>query len=335
MANFAASFKQTSGIEKGYTVDNGGPTYMGVSQKGWGTDPLVQRIFKIVFAAKPKRGQIINNKDLDILILAFYKKNYWDRVHGDAIENQQLANFIYDFSVNSYSAPIIINKAIGSGSSMRITSDTLNILNSAPSDSYNAIKISRRKLYDSLAAKHPAFKKNGTYKGWLSRLSQFPRSIAGIAAIGKIQSIHKVIPQLKVKIVRGKGISQSPITSSYQSAEVFKKYIGDDKIQTQEFFALIYMNQANLPLGVYMHSQGGMTATIADIRLILGAALQIGATSMIICHNHPSGALRASQADLELTEKLKIAAKQMDIKLLDHVIITKESYYSFADEGRL
>jgi len=78
-----------------------------------------------------------------------------------------------------------------------------------------------------------------------------------------------------------------------------------------------------------------MTGTVADPTLILAAALKGGAVNIILCHNHPSGNLKPSVADEQLTAKIKKAAQYFDIKVLDHIIITSESYYSFADEGLL
>ena len=114
MAKFDQAYKYTSAIEAGYVVDNGGPTYKGISYKGWGNDPFAKKIFAIVFAAKPRKGGFIKNAALDQLIIAFYKKNYWDKIYGDYINNQTLANFIYDFTVNSGGAIPVINKVIGS-----------------------------------------------------------------------------------------------------------------------------------------------------------------------------------------------------------------------------
>ena len=125
------------------------------------------------------------------------------------------------------------------------------------------------------------------------------------------------------------------IREASDSANVFKKFIGRDKIQTQEFFAVMYMAQNNKVLGVYVHSMGAMTATQADIRLILGGALRIGAVSMIISHNHPSGNLIPSDADLSLTKKIIQAAATHDIRVLDHIIVTKDGFYSFLQEGKM
>ena len=82
-------------------------------------------------------------------------------------------------------------------------------------------------------------------------------------------------------------------------------------------------------------SQGGMTGTVADTRIILKKALEAKATSIVLCHNHPSGNLMPSKADEDLTNKIKQAALLLDIKVLDHLIVSEEGYYSFADEGNL
>jgi DNA repair protein RadC len=82
-------------------------------------------------------------------------------------------------------------------------------------------------------------------------------------------------------------------------------------------------------------SSGGVTGTVADPKLIFMAALRVNAVSIILCHNHPSGSLKPSRADEELTQKIKGAGNFLDIKVLDHVILTAESYFSFADEGLL
>ena len=95
------------------------------------------------------------------------------------------------------------------------------------------------------------------------------------------------------------------------------------------------LNRSNRVLGIYEVSTGGITGTVADPRVILTAALKANAVSIALCHNHPSGSIRPSRQDEELTQKIRNAALFLDIKVIDHVIITTESYYSFADEGLL
>jgi DNA repair protein RadC len=112
------------------------------------------------------------------------------------------------------------------------------------------------------------------------------------------------------------------------------KFYDKNTIALQEQFIVLYLNRANLVLGGHKVFTGGLTGTVADIRLILGIALKACACSIIISHNHPSGNLKPSGADQELTNKLKEAGKLMDITLMDHIILSPEgSFYSFADEG--
>jgi DNA repair protein RadC len=93
------------------------------------------------------------------------------------------------------------------------------------------------------------------------------------------------------------------------------------------------LNRANKVLGKFKVSQGGLSGTVIDTRIILKKALDNLASSIIICHNHPSGNKQPSNADVKITEKLKKAAEMLEIKLLDHIIIADKSYFSFADEG--
>jgi DNA repair protein RadC len=102
-----------------------------------------------------------------------------------------------------------------------------------------------------------------------------------------------------------------------------------------EVFALLFLNRANKVNHFQIISEGGMTGTIADPRIILRKALEEDAVSIILCHNHPSGSLRPSRADEELTTKIREAAAFFDIKLLDHLIVSEDGYFSFADDGLL
>lgn len=127
------------------------------------------------------------------------------------------------------------------------------------------------------------------------------------------------------------------ITNSTDAFRIFREFIPNETIQLQEHFLAMYLNRANMVLGIYHVSIGGITGTVADIRLILGVALKSAAVGIILSHNHPSGNLKPSKADLEMTIRVKEAAVLMDIQLLDHLILapTNEEFYSFADEGVL
>ncbi|MBK7882679.1 MAG: DNA repair protein RadC [Chitinophagaceae bacterium] len=102
-----------------------------------------------------------------------------------------------------------------------------------------------------------------------------------------------------------------------------------------EVFAVVFLNKSNKINHFEIISRGGITGTIADPRIILKKALEENATSIVLCHNHPSGNLQPSRADEEITNKIKEAAKFLDIKVIDHIIVSEEGYYSFADEGRI
>ena len=122
------------------------------------------------------------------------------------------------------------------------------------------------------------------------------------------------------------------ISSSATVFELLQPIIGD--LMHEEFW-IVYLNNANKILQKQQLSKGGITGTLVDNRLVLKTALELGAVSLVLAHNHPSGTLKPSQADIQVTEKLKTAATSLDIKILDHLIITEKAYYSFADAGIL
>ena len=102
-----------------------------------------------------------------------------------------------------------------------------------------------------------------------------------------------------------------------------------------EEFWVIYLNNANTILETVQISKGGITSTEVDTRIVMQEAVTLKATQIILCHNHPSGSVKPSKADIQLTEKIRKAAQIMDIVLVDHIIIHREKYYSFAEEGRI
>lgn len=107
------------------------------------------------------------------------------------------------------------------------------------------------------------------------------------------------------------------------------------KDHNYEVFAVLFLNRGNKIIHFEIISEGGITGTVADPRIILKKALEENAVSIILCHNHPSGSLKPSHADKELTKKIKEAAHYFDIRVLDHLIVSEAGYYSFADEGIL
>jgi DNA repair protein RadC len=127
-------------------------------------------------------------------------------------------------------------------------------------------------------------------------------------------------------------LNADKIGSSREVFELMQPTIGE--LPHEEFW-IIYLNNSNKVILKSQLSIGGITGTMVDVRLVLKKALEAGATALILCHNHPSGALKPSQSDKAITEKLKSAAQTLDIKVLDHVIVTETNYFSFADASLL
>ena len=143
------------------------------------------------------------------------------------------------------------------------------------------------------------------------------------------------VPELAVSYTRSRQKDFGKITSSKDAADFIRNTFNEGEVELQEQFIVLYLNQANEIIGYYKHSKGAINATVADIRIILATALKSLAVSMVIAHNHPSGNLKPSRADEQLTAKIKESAAMMEVRLLDHVIVTRDSYYSFADDGLL
>ena len=130
--------------------------------------------------------------------------------------------------------------------------------------------------------------------------------------------------------------SQRPkITSSKDAYEVLLGNWDEDKLEFVEQFKVLLLNRANKVLGIYEVSTGGVSGTVADPKLVFAAAIKANASAMILAHNHPSGQVKPSQADIDLTKKLVGGGKLLEIPVLDHIIVTSEGYHSLADEGLL
>lgn len=145
-----------------------------------------------------------------------------------------------------------------------------------------------------------------------------------------------VIPLIELSYINHVKPSERPvITNSGTAYRLLYQSWDKKKIEMQEQFKILLLNQSNKALGLYELSAGGVTGTIADPRLIFAAAIKANATAIILAHNHPSGQLSASKADEILTMKIKDAGKLLDISVLDHIVVTSDGYFSFADEGLL
>lgn len=127
-------------------------------------------------------------------------------------------------------------------------------------------------------------------------------------------------------------LQRKKITSSQSVFELMQPIIGE--LPHEEFW-IIYLNNSNKVIQKQQLSKGGITGTLVDVRLVLKTALEYGAVGLILAHNHPSGTLTPSEADKQITQKLKKASESLDIKVLDHLIVTEKAYFSFADDNLL
>ncbi|MDO8317104.1 MAG: DNA repair protein RadC [Flavobacterium sp.] len=158
----------------------------------------------------------------------------------------------------------------------------------------------------------------------LSQLIQFK-------GIGEAKAISIIAALELGRRRRGEDVVElKKITSSKIIFEIMQPIIGE--LPHEEFW-IIYMNNSNKVISKSQLSKGGITGTLVDVRIVFKTALEMGATALILCHNHPSGTLIPSDADKQITRKLKLAGDSLEIKVLDHLIVTETSYYSFADEG--
>jgi DNA repair protein RadC len=156
-----------------------------------------------------------------------------------------------------------------------------------------------------------------------------------VGRIGNLKQLEKFVPQVKVRVTRGKKVLTDKIKNLDDVVNILRKFIGRSQIQTQEFFAVMYLNNNANVIGVYLIGMGGYTSVVAEKRLIMAAGLRLGATAMILCHNHPSGNLTPSNADIEYTKDFIKLAKIHDMTLTDHIILTKDGYTSFIQKGIL
>lgn len=168
----------------------------------------------------------------------------------------------------------------------------------------------------------------------LSQLGKLTvRQLMEFKGIGEAKAVSIVAAMELGRRRRGaEALEQSQITSSIAAFELLQPIIGE--LPHEEFW-IIYLNNSNKVIERMQLSKGGITGTLVDVRLALKNALVLGATGVILAHNHPSGSLKPSRSDKNLTRKLQLAGDSLDIKVFDHLIITETSYFSFADEGLL
>lgn len=136
-------------------------------------------------------------------------------------------------------------------------------------------------------------------------------------------------------VTKVKPSERPKIQTSRDSFEILRNTWNADTMELREEMKVMLLNHGHRLLGIYKLSEGGVAGTVADPKLIFAAAIKSNSSSIILAHNHPSGNLQPSQADIQLTKRCKEIGKMLDLVVLDHIIITADAYYSFADDGML
>ena len=168
----------------------------------------------------------------------------------------------------------------------------------------------------------------------LQKFDQLPiERLVEFKGIGEVKAIKlKAVVELSKRFQKQQPDKTTDLNSSkivYESI-----YMDLDTLPHEEFW-ILYLNQSNRLLEKYRLSKGGITQTTVDLRLAFKRAFEVGATGLILAHNHPSGGLTPSSSDEQITRKFKLAAASVDLRILDHIIVSKKGYFSFADEGLL
>lgn len=209
-------------------------------------------------------------------------------------------------------------RLLAGGCSSLSDAELLAILIGSGNRKETAVELSRRIL--------------GTYENSLNRLGkQTVREIMQFRGIGEAKAVTIAAALELGRRRKEEDVTEKPcIHSSRDVYTIMQPIMGD--LMHEEFWILL-LNRSNRLIEVLRTSQGGISGTVTDIRMILKNAIMHSASSMVLCHNHPSGNLKPSKADSEITKKMGEAARLMDVKVLDHIIMADRNYFSFADEG--
>jgi DNA repair protein RadC len=209
-------------------------------------------------------------------------------------------------------------KLSGQGRRALTDAELIAILIGSGSRDESAVELSKRILH------HYDNDLNNLGKASIAELSKFK-------GIGEAKAIS-IIAALEVGRRRNDTETKvlDKITCSKDGYNILRRFLMD--LNHEEFWILL-LNQAGKVTSKELISKGGLTGTVADPKIIFGIALQQNAVSIVMAHNHPSGNLKPSQLDIDLTKKIATAGKMLDIRVLDHLIVTNDGYYSFADEG--
>lgn len=144
-----------------------------------------------------------------------------------------------------------------------------------------------------------------------------------------------VLNEIRVTYKSGAPITKAKLSNPDHVVEVLRACWEPDTIEYKEYFVMLLLNRAHHLIGFHRVSEGGLTGTLVDVKIIFSVALKCNCAAIILCHNHPSGNTIPSSSDIALTTRIREGGKLLDIAVLDHIIITSDSYYSFADEGML
>ncbi len=158
------------------------------------------------------------------------------------------------------------------------------------------------------------------------------KELTKVKGIGEVKALTLTAAFELGKRKAREEVFATSVTSSELAARYLMEKIGNSE---QEVFYILYLDRKNAIKSEYLLSKGTISSTVVDIRLLYKEAVQQAAASIIVAHNHPSGNLTPSQADIDITHKIKEAGKLFDIALLDHVIVSQKGFYSFADNGRM
>jgi DNA repair protein RadC len=161
-------------------------------------------------------------------------------------------------------------------------------------------------------------------------------TISDLTKLNGIGNARAVTISAALELGRRRKLAESPdvlqIKCSKDVADIFQPLLSD--LQHEEFW-ILFLNRSNRVINRMKLSQGGISGTVTDVRMVMKKAIEYLASGIIVCHNHPSGNLNPSESDTKITQKIKEAGNLMDIQLLDHLIISGKDYYSFADNGLL
>jgi DNA repair protein RadC len=211
-------------------------------------------------------------------------------------------------------------KLLSGGCSSLSDTELVAILIGSGNTKESAVELARRIL--------------GSFDNSLNRLGkQSIKELMQFRGIGEARAVAITAALELGRRRKEEDVHEKPaIHSSRDAFTIMQPIMGD--LMHEEFWILL-LNRSNRLIEVLRTSQGGISGTVTDIRMILKNAILHSASSMVLCHNHPSGNLKPSKADMEITKKMTEASKLMDIKVLDHIIMADRNYFSFADEGLL